>query len=217
MRPPSPPLRLFASLLLLGQVAAFALAPPMREDIWPWIVAIGTGYWLDEEATIVALFHMMVVWPLALAGLLRDELWTRPIMAWPFVVGSLAVGSFALLPWVSLSGDAGTGPGKRGVVGGRGWGVAVAAIGGLLLGLGAAFGDVVGALAMARSEGFVHVMAVDFAALWAISIVLARRRGTGRAWLWTLIPLAGLGMWMALGRGAETPPQPAGRSRTSAN
>jgi hypothetical protein len=203
MRPPSTLLRLSALVLLLGLGAAFALGPPVREDIWEWLVIMGTGYWREEEATIVALFHLMVLWPLALAGLLRDELWARPIMAWPFVVGSLAVGSFALLPWVGLSGDAGPIERKPGLVGGRGWGLLVATTGGLVLGLGAVYGDIVGGLANARAEGFVHLMAADFAALWVMSIALARRRDAGRAWLWALIPVAGLGVWMALGAPAR--------------
>ena len=200
MRPPSSVLRATAVVSWLGLAAIALLAPPIRPDITQWILDLSTGFFLGEEATAVALFYLMAVWPLVIAGLLRDELGARPVAAWPFVLASAAVGSFAVLPWLAITGDAGGSAPAGHVIGGRLWGIGIAMLGSSLLVLGGYHGDIIGGLASVRSEGFMHIMAADFVALWGASIALTRRRDPGNGWLWSLVPVAGVGVWMALRR-----------------
>ncbi|HMV69325.1 MAG TPA: hypothetical protein PKA64_20960, partial [Myxococcota bacterium] len=81
---------------------AFGLAPPARPDWAAWCGRLVSGDWAGEDPAIVAHFQMMGVWPLAWAVLLRRDLRARPLPAWPFVLGSMALGALALLPWFVL-------------------------------------------------------------------------------------------------------------------
>ena len=205
------PIRLLAlsQLLVLGWAAA--AAPPVRPDMWAWVKLTLSGYWIGQESWLVAVFWLLGITPVMLAGLVRDQLFARPVPCAPFVLSAMALGGFAFLPWVIVSGDAlraqeqtTAGAPERTLpleaIGGRRWGQLVALPALLALGSGVVWGDPLGYLAFARGEGFAFVMTADFVALWLVSVALCFRRSRSRLWLVSMIPVAGPAIWMALGR-----------------
>lgn len=78
------------------------LSPPPAPDQMAWIQEVFAGQWEGKNPATVALFNIMGLWPLAFAARLADELRARPLPAWPFVLGSMVVGAFALLPYLVL-------------------------------------------------------------------------------------------------------------------
>jgi hypothetical protein len=201
---PSRNARVFALLLWLGLVVVALVSPPARPDLVPWLKMTLAGYWIGQEALLVSVFSLVGFAGLVAAGVLGPDLRARPLPAWPFVLGVFAIGGYALLPWVVLSGDGGEGhaPLPRAIegVGSRRWGVVLSLLSGAALGAGLWWGDPIGYLAIARAEGFAFVMSFDFVALWLITVVMVRRRSQGRAWLLALVPVLGPSLWMAAGR-----------------
>lgn len=89
--------------LWLGFVLyAFILAPPDRPDTADLILRLSTGAWDGINPAVVALFNAMGLWPMVYAAVALGESHGQPRRAWPFVVGSFAVGAFALLPYLAL-------------------------------------------------------------------------------------------------------------------
>lgn len=198
-----PPLSRGARLLLLAVwgllvVEAALVAPPVRDDVGPWVLRLLTGEWSGEEPLVVALFQLMGVWPMVLAAALAPRLARRPVPLWPFALGSFALGAFALLPGLGLGGRA-TAPdrfrGLRHPAVRVGLGGVAVVLAGWALGAGdpARFAEVW------RGEQFVHVMTLDFFALWLTSVVVAREEGG--PWAWALVPLVGTLVWMGHRRG----------------
>lgn len=175
--------------VLLGE--ALLLSPPQRPDQSAWILRLVVGDWSGEEPSVVALFQLMGVWPMAMVGLLAGRLRRSPVPLWPFCVGSMALGGFVLLPGLLLGGEAKAPARWQGWLGGRGLalGLSVAALGlvswAVMAGSPGAFVEVW------RTEQFVHVMAHDFVALWLTSVVVAHEQGE-RRWWWTAVPLFGV-------------------------
>ena len=177
-----------AVIWLALMLEAFWLSPVARPDQSEWLMRLIGGDWAGEEMLVVALFNLMGIWPLAMAGLLADRLRGWPPL-WPFAAASMALGGFVLLPGVLVAGD-------RGLV--STWqrvlvhpvlraGLAFLALG--LVVWGVMLGDLGGFVQIWRTEQFVHVMAFDFVALWLSSVVLARENGAH--WQLALVPLLG--------------------------
>lgn len=190
--------------LWLALVVIAIVSPPARPDLVLWLKMTLVGYWIGQEAWLVAAFNLVGVAGLVAAGVLGPDLRARPLPAWPFVLGSLAIGGYALLPWLVLTGDGGEGhaPLPRAIdgLGGRRWGVVMSLLSAAALGAGLWWGDPMGYLAIARSEGFAFVMSFDFVALWLVTLMMVRRRSPSRAWLLAVIPVLGPSLWMATGR-----------------
>lgn len=194
-------MRILAGSLWLGLVGIATVAPPNRPDLGPWLEQMLLGYWIGEEAWLVAVFWLVGLCVAVAAGVLGPELRSRPVPAWPFVVGALGLGGFALLPWLVLSGDRREAPRQAPVlIGGRGWGVGCSVLSGAALGCGLWWGDPVGYLAHARGDGFAFVMTADFLALWLTMLLLVRRRSRSWMWLLAVVPVVGPSLWMASGR-----------------
>lgn len=71
------------------------LSPPPSPDQGTWVLETLRGDWAGKNPTTVALFNLMGLWPLAFGVRLRRE-----VAAWPFVLASMAIGAFALLPYL---------------------------------------------------------------------------------------------------------------------
>lgn len=173
------PFRVAAAVLWVALMAvAFLASPPADPQTGELIVKMMTGQLEGVNRSFFALFNLMGVWPLALAALLADD----PKGKWPFVLGSFALGAFALLPWLVI----------------RKWEpqpanpslvarvlksvafrlfLAVAAL--ALLGLFFFGGDLAAFTALWPTNQFAFVMSFDFVAcaLAAALLLVARRRG----------------------------------------
>jgi len=187
--------RVGAVALWLGLLAWSSWAtPPMRPDLLGWAAALAIGDWTTEDPFIVAVFNTAGLLPILFAHLLQSDLRARPVPAWPFVLGSAAIGIFALLPWVALRQRDPNPPRLRPTLRRLLSSWALPMSGGLLLGGLGIWGVVQGSplvyLERMQQDGFLMVMAVDFALLHALFAGLAWSRGH-RAWPAALVPFCG--------------------------
>lgn len=93
---------LFALLWLAFVAYAFVFAPPDRPDTVNLITNLATGNWEGINPLIISLFNLMGIWPIIYTCVLLIDGRGQKIPAWPFAVGSFAVGAFALLPYLAL-------------------------------------------------------------------------------------------------------------------
>ncbi len=181
---------------------AFLLAPPDRPDTFDLIVRLSTGQVADENPLIVALFNLMGIWPLLYCCVLFADGRGQPVRAWPFAIGSMGLGAFALLPYLALRRSNPTFTGDRSRII-RFWdsrwlaiGLSVGAIG--LLGWGLSQGDWSNFIQQWQSSRFIHVMSLDFVMLSLLFSTLmgddlARRNWSHQTvWKWVaIVPLLG--------------------------
>ena len=157
-------------------------SPPQAPGQDAWIQEALLGQWEGKNPATVALFNLMGLWPLAFAGRLAGELRARPIPAWPFVLGSMVLGAFLLLPYFVLrpAPPAPRDPGRwlrwlqhpayLPVLGLLGLGLAV---------WGLLAGDLAGFAQAFRYEQLVQVMSLDFVVLALTFGLTARRNRRG--------------------------------------
>ena len=95
-------------LVWVGLIAyAFFVAPnftPMRDQYTiEALVGLSGDAVRDTNPVYRGIFNLMGVWPAIYAGLLIPSARSRSgLPAWPFVMGSFALGMFALLPYMAL-------------------------------------------------------------------------------------------------------------------
>lgn len=198
------------ALLWLGFVLyAFFLAPPALPDTLETILQLSSGQWDGLNPAIVALFNLMGIWPMIYACLALIDGPGQKIPAWPFVVGSFALGAFALLPYLALREPNPTFEASKtkllslldAVWTGR-----LIALGSLvLLGYGVLNGDWADFAQQWRTSQFIHVMSLDFCMLCALVGALlkddmAKRNLNNPALFWaaTLIPLLGVSFYLSI-------------------
>jgi hypothetical protein len=189
--------RIPAALLWILLIAiGCGLGPPVREDLGAWLIDLLTGRWGQHPPWVVAGFQLMGLWPALVGLLIRADWWGRP-PAWPFVLASFVLGCYALLPWFILRQEP-----RR--IAEEGWfarwdvPVLVVFVAIALVVWAGATGSPMDLQRAADSEGFLYAMRVDFLAFWMLSVVEARARTQGTPWAWTLLPLVGLGVFLAL-------------------
>jgi hypothetical protein len=189
-----------AALWLVIVVGGFGFAPPSRPDQWDWVVRLLTGRWEGESPWVVAQFQMMGLWPALVGLLVRGDWRARPIPAWPFALGAFAFGCYALLPWFVLRRGERNGA-EPGPITGVVLPLALAASAAALAVGAVVLGGPAGPAAFARvfwTDGFVFPMTFDFLAFWLLSVAEARARARRTPWALTLVPLVGLGLFLAL-------------------
>jgi hypothetical protein len=200
-------LLIFGGLWLLFLSYAILAAPPDSPETIDLIRRLSIGQWQDINPWVVTLFNIMGIWPLAYSAILYADGRGQPVRAWPFVVGSFALGAFALLPYLALRRPNPTFQGDR-----TGWvrwldGPWVGAIVSLglitLLGYGwthsnsTSWSDFI---QLWQTRRFIHVMSLDCCALTLLFPTIvqddwARRNGNGTPWL-AYIPLLGAGLYL---------------------
>ncbi|TAD74118.1 MAG: DUF2834 domain-containing protein [Oscillatoriales cyanobacterium] len=190
-------------LLWAGFVGyAVLLAPPDRPDTLDLIVQLSTGQVADLNPAIVALFNLMGIWPMVYGAVMLTDGRGQSVRAWPFWAGSMALGAFALLPYLALRRSNPQFVGAKSRLLGfweSRWlaiGLTVGAIG--LLGWGFSQGDWADFAQQWQTSRFIHVMSLDFVMLSLLFGVLVgddlTRRGWGDRRWWraiVLIPLVG--------------------------
>ncbi|WP_017302497.1 hypothetical protein [Nodosilinea nodulosa] len=188
---------------------AFILAPPARPDTTDLILRLSTGAWEGINPAVIALFNAMGLWPMIYAALALVDGRGQKLWASPFVLGSFAVGAFALLPYLGLRQPSSSFSGAKGLllrlVESR-WLGLLLTVGAIAL---AAFallkGDWADFWRQWQTSRFIHVMSLDFCALWLLFPVLLKddmaRRGLGASWVMAAVlalPLVGAGLYLAL-------------------
>lgn len=195
----------FVAWIVLVAVA-FGGSPPPRPDQGAWLVRLVTFDLEGIEPWVVAHFDAMGLWPFLLAVLTRDRLfapWRRGSgPAWPFVVGSMALGAFALLPWF-VWGRPDPTPLPRAArwLAHPALPAAIGVAGAALVAWAALTGDPRAWAEAFRTEQFIWAMAFDFCALWAISVALATQARAERPApnpAWCALPLVGAAAWAAI-------------------
>lgn len=190
-------------LLWLGLIAyAFLFAPPDRPDTLSLIQNLSTGNWDGINPLVIALFNIMGILPMVYACFLLIDGRGQNVRAFPFVIGSFAVGAFALLPYLALrqpnSSFQGEAAGLIRLVDARwtGRAIALAALG--LLTYGITQGNWADFVQQWQTSRFIHVMSLDFCLLCLLIPALLgddmERRGlkdNGLFWAIALTPLLG--------------------------
>ena len=190
-------------LLWLGFILyAFLLAPPDQPDTLDLITKLSTGQWTGINPLVVSLFNLMGIYPLIYSAVLLIDGRGQKIPAWPFVLGSFAVGAFAILPYLALrqanpvfSGE------KSGLIkllDSRWFGLSLLLGALALLVYGFSQGNGADFIAQWQSSRFIHVMSLDFYFLSLVFPLLLKddmtRRGMKNPslfWVVSLLPLLG--------------------------
>jgi len=190
-------------------IYAFGFAPPNQPDSIQLIQRLATAQVAGINPLVVALFNIMGVFPIIYAALLLFDGRMQGVRAYPFVLGSFAVGVFAVLPYLALREPnqefAGT---KSWLLKGLdsrwlGAGVTIAAL--VLLGYGITQGDWADFVAQWQTSRFIHVMSLDFCLLCLLFPLLlkddmARRRWEQPSVFWgvSLIPFLGAAVYLLI-------------------
>lgn len=205
-------LRWFAGLLWLGLILeAFLLAPASTPDIAPMVWKMISMKVQGIEPWVFAIFNSLGIFPMIYACLLLPEPKAQRTPAWPFVMGSFALGAFALFPYFWFRNFPANPIANHEPL--RFWqrwleSKALAAF--LLLGacsllfFGAWKGTVSEYARMWKVNQLVHVMSFDFLALsllcpWVIKQDWSRRGNFSKAtWLLCCVPVLGGALYLLI-------------------
>ena len=95
--------KLFLSLLWIGFIVyGFLFAPPGQPDTIELIKNLSTGNWDNINPLIITVFNGIGFVTFIYACLLFIDGREQKIVAWPFAIASLGVGTFAILPYLIL-------------------------------------------------------------------------------------------------------------------
>lgn len=202
--------RLIFGLAWVGLVVyAFFVAPADQTDTIVLIRKLATGNWQDINPIIIALFNAMGIWPMVYASVALFDGRGQKLSAWPFVVGSFAVGAFALLPYLALRRPTPQFIGLKSSLLSWldspwwGWLLTVGAT--ITLGYGLMFGDWSDFWSQWQTSRFIHVMSLDFCLLGLLFPVLLiddlARRELRQPWVIPAVlalPLVGACLYLAL-------------------
>ena len=93
--------KIVLAILWLGFIVyAFFFAPPNQPDTFELITKMSLGEWQGINPLIISLFNLMGIWPAVYACVLFADGRGQRLRAFPFVLGSFAVGAFILLPYL---------------------------------------------------------------------------------------------------------------------
>lgn len=157
-------------LLWVGFIVyGFVFAPPDRPDTIALIINLSTGNWTEIDPPIVSLFNLMGIWPMIYTCMLSIDGRGQKIPAWPFALGSWALGAFALLPYFALRQENPTFPGEKNLLikllDSRLTGVMLTIATIFLLGSGLINGNWSDFIQQWQTSRFIHIMGLDFCLL----------------------------------------------------
>lgn len=190
-------------LLWLGFVVyAFFLAPPEQPDTFELIKNLSIGQWQGINPLVIALFNLMVIWPLIYSAVVFIDGRGQKIPAWLFAVASFGVGVFALLPYLAIREPNNKFVGKKNtllkLLDSRVTGFVLTLATTILVAYGLREGDWGNFVQQWQTNRFINVMSLDFCLLCLLFPVLLGDDMTRRGWknpqffwLIALIPLFG--------------------------
>lgn len=208
---------------------AVLLAPPDQPDTFELIKNLSTGQIAGINPLVVALFNVMGVLPMIYACLMFLDGRGQKVRAFPFVLGSLGVGAFSILPYLALRQPNPTFVGQKNwflkLIDSRWLGALLAIAASGLVFYGLTQGDWRDFAQQWQTSRFIHVMSLDFCALWLLFPVLlgddmARRGLSDRRIFWAvaLVPVLGAALYVTLRPPVRetTAPRPASETAYSA-
>ncbi len=190
-------------ILWVGLIGyAFLLAPPDQPDTVTLIQSLSTGAWDGIDPLVIALFNLMGIFPMMYGALLYADGRMQRVPAWPFAVGSFALGAFALLPYLALRQRSPRFEGSKTLwiklFDSRWLGGAIALGVTILLSYGLTQGNWATFLQLWQTHRFIHVMSLDFCLLCLLFPALLGDDMARRGWhhsaifsVVALIPLLG--------------------------
>lgn len=194
----------------LGLIAyAATLAPPEQPDTLDLIRRMSTGDWARINPAVIAIFNAMGLWPMVYACVALIDGQGQKWPAWPFVLASFGVGAFAILPYLALrspypSATDLPSPLLR-LLDSRWLGVLLMAAAIALAVFGWRYGDWPDFWQQWQTSRFIHVMTLDFCALWLLFPVLMQDdmtcRGLTQPWIVAgvlALPLVGACLYLTL-------------------
>jgi len=185
-------------LLWLGFVSyAFLLSPPNQPDTFELIKNLSIGNWAGINPLIISLFNIMGVWPLVYACVLFADGRKQKIRAFPFIIASMFVGIFSVLPYLVLRES------NPHFVGPKDWLIKIfdARLTGIILLLatlillifGFSQGDWQDFIQQWQTDRFIHTMSLDFCLLSLLFPILLQddfeRRDLGNSSILRLVAL----------------------------
>jgi len=202
--------KIILAILWFGFIVyAFFLAPPNQPDTFELITKMSLGEWQGINSLIISLFNLMGIWPAVYACILFADGRGQRLRAFPFVLGSFAVGAFSLLPYLIFRQ-----PNPQ-FSGSKDWllkiwdsriTAIVLLIGALILLIFGFFqGNWQDFIQQWKSDRFIHVMSLDFCLLSLLFPLLVqddlKRREMKTSWLFTgitVFPLLGPLIYLSL-------------------
>ena len=203
-------------LLLLGYLAYAHFLAPHTDPPNGGFLDIALGRGPGRNPAVWGVFQLLGVVPLMYWALLAPDSREQKVWAWPFALGMMAVGSFALLPYLIVRRSAPVAsPGPRSLIehwfGGRPFAIFVAAALAALLFYITCWGNLAGFVTWFRVSNLIHLMTLDLLVLTLLFPALLRddmaRRGVsdesmlGRAALG--VPLLGPMAYLVLRPGEK--------------
>lgn len=168
--------RIAAALLWCALLGAAFTAPPASPDSSLLIIKLATADLAGVNLSLFALFNLMGVWPMVMAVALRfDTAWWK----WIFLVASLVVGAFALLPyfvvrpWLELRREPTSFAGR--MLSSR-WVLRALTLAALCFGALFFFGGLGDFAQLFRTQQFPYVMSLDFLAFCLAALLLFAER-----------------------------------------
>jgi len=185
------------------------LAPPDAPTTLTLIQNLSAGNWEGINPLIVALFNLMGIWPLVYGAVLFADGRGQRVPAWPFAVGTFALGAFLLLPYLALRQPNPIWKGPK-TIALRLWDSRLLALSLLLgtivllgYGLGSGLSEWGDFVHQWQTSKFIHVMSLDFCMLTLLFPTLIQddllRRGVQRREPWwglCLLPLVGACLYL---------------------
>ncbi len=178
--------RLGFGLLLIGYLAYAHFLAPQTDPPNGGFLDLALGRGPARNPAVWGVFQLLGVVPLMYWALMAPDGREQRVWAWPFALGMMALGSFALLPYLILRRPAPTASPRprsllEGWFGGRPYAVFVAVSLAASLLYITCWGNLAGFVTWFRTSNFIHLMTLDLLVLTLLFPALLRddmaRRG----------------------------------------
>ena len=175
-------------------VYAFFFAPNLvsQAAITELIINLSLGEWSGINPLVVAIFCIMGIFPWLYAALILFDSPEQKISAYPFFIGSIGLGAFALLPYLILRQPNHHWRSQKNwllkLLDSRFLAISSTIAIAVFLTWGLSNGDWSDFIAQWQRDRFINVMSLDFALLSLLSLAILpddiKRRAANPRWFW---------------------------------